>query len=243
MIIVTPEGRLANNIFQYVFARLIHEKTGLALNYTVGTSLFSTPMLEGIKGEGEPILVSDFFDTGYDHVLDIQSVFESCKGKNVHVRGFFQNKDYFNHKRQEIKSWLGEIPSLNKDFTGIHIRKTDYKITGWELPNSYYDECIKLANPSKLVIFTDDPYDPYVRYLISQGAQLNFDNPEKAMFLLGTCGKQIISRSTFSWWSAFLSNSEKIYYPQPLSGWWSLKDTPHKCIEVNSPEYCYIQTP
>lgn len=240
MIDVKPEGRLANNLFQYVFARLIHESTGLALNYTVSTRIFNTPALEGLRGVGAPITVTDFFDTGNDHLVDLDGVISEVKGKNVIVHGFFQNKKYFNHRRDLIKSWLGKIPATNPDCTGIHIRKTDYVTLGWDLKDDYYDECLRLANPEKLVIFTDSPGDPYVKKLIAAGGQLCLEGPERSMFLLGTCGKQIMSRSTYSWWSAFLSSPEKVYYPRPSSGWWSVKDTPHKILDVDSSEYCYI---
>lgn len=240
MIDVKPEGRLANNLFQYVFARLIHESTGLAVNYTVNTSIFTTPPIEGTRGEGQRLLVTDFFDTGKDSVLDLREVSEACREKNVLVHGFFQNKSYFNHRRDEVKAWLGHIPKVNPHHTGIHIRKTDYVTLGWDLPDEYYDECIKLANPTNLMVFTDDPRNPYVRKLLSQGAELDRSPPEEAMFLLGTCAKQIIARSTFSWWSAFLSTPDVVMYPRPKTGWWSEKDTPYKVLDVDSPEYRYI---
>lgn len=243
MISVQPEGRLANNLFQYVFARLLHEATGLALSYTVGTQILKTPPIDGIKGSGEKILVSDFFDTGEDHLLEMDEIIKSCLGKNVLVRGFFQHKSYFNHRRDEVKKWLGEIPLLNPEFTGIHIRKTDYVTLGWDLKDEYYDKCIKLANPKKLIIFTDEPRNNYVKKLISEGGTLCLESPEKSMYLLGTCGKQIMSRSSFSWWSAFLSSAKTVYYPRPSSGFWSKKDTPEKDIEVDSNEYSYVELP
>jgi hypothetical protein len=242
MIRVIPEGRLANNLFQYVFSRVLHDATGLRLDYSVNTSIFSTPKLDGSVGSGEPLVVSDYFDINKDHVLDVPKTIEMCRGKNVVVHGYFQNKSYFNHRREMIKKWLGEIPQSNKSATGIHVRKTDYKAIKWDLPDSFYEECIKSANPSRLLVFTDEPEDVYVKTLISRGGELVQGTPEQSIFLLGTCGKQIISRSTFSWWSSFLSSPEKVYYPRPLEGWWSVKDSPHKIIEVDSSEYHYVET-
>ena len=240
MIRVRPEGRLANNLFQYVFARLIHESTGASLDYSANTHIFRTPPLPGLRFDSETVLVSDYFDIGSDHVLNLSEVVEKCKNKSVLVHGYFQNKSYFNHRRQEVKEWLGEIPVTNPTWTGIHVRKTDYKLIKWDLPESYYDECIDLANPERLMIFTDDPSDEYVQKLIARGGNITSAPPEESMYLLGTCGKQIISRSTFSWWSSFLSSPEKVYYPRPLEGWWSQKDSSHKVIEVDSSEYHYI---
>jgi hypothetical protein len=242
MISVRPEGRLGNNLFQYVFGRIIHESTGLFYNYSLDTSIFKTPKIKGVIIEGETVYVSDYFDTGKDHLINLDDAIDVCKGKSVLIHGYFQNKSYFNNRRNDVKSWLGCIPSHNNDVTGIHIRKTDYNLINWELPNSYYEECIKKANPEKLHIFTDDKNDEYVQELIKQGGKLiQTKTDEESMFLLGTCGKQIISRSTFSWWSSFLSSPKSVYYPRPLSGWWSVKDTPNKIIEVDSSEYHYIE--
>lgn len=240
MIRVYPEGRLANNMFQYVFARLLHESTGLALNYTVGTQIFNTPALEGISGRGEEVLVTDWVGLEKEKVVDIQDISRQCRGKNVLIRGWFQNRSYFNHRRDDVKKWIGEIPLLNSTFTGIHIRKTDYVTLGWDLKDEYYEECIRRANPEKLVIFTDSPDDPYVKKLIREGGQLCLESAEKSMFLLGTCGKQIMSRSTFSWWSAFLSKPKEVYYPRPERGFWSLRDMPEKNLVVDSSEYRYV---
>jgi hypothetical protein len=240
MISVIPEGRLANNLFQYVFARLIHESSGLELDFSVNTQILKTPKMCGIRLSGNPILISDYFDVGRDHLVDLEKVFELSKSNPLTIRGYFQNKIYFNHKRNDVKNWLGSIPSENLRSTGIHIRKTDYKQIKWDLPNDYYDRCINLANPEDLMIFTDEPNDAYVQSLVKRGGRLIFASPEETMYLIGTCGKQIISRSTFSWWSSFLSSPQKVYYPRPTSGWWSKKDFPFKNIEVDSEEYVYV---
>lgn len=240
MITVKPEGRLANNLFQYTFGRLIHESTGLALNYTVNTKIFKTPILQGRIGTEEKVVITDYFDTFKESVVDLKFVNEAYKNKNILLHGFFQNKSYFNHRRQDVKKWLGEIPVINSNWTGIHIRKTDYKPLGWDLTDEYYEKCLNLANPENLMIFTDEPENHYVKILMSRGAKIVDASPEESMYLLGTCGKIIISRSTFSWWSAFLSSPSKVFYPRPLVGWWSVKDTPTKVIEVDSSEYHYV---
>jgi len=242
MIHVKPEGRLGNNLFQYVFGRIIQESTGLFYDYSLGTNLLKTPKVDGLKIHSSSTLyVSDYFDLGKDHVLDIDEVIKSCSQKKVLLHGYFQNNSYYKDRRSIIKTWLGSIPSNNSDVTGIHIRKTDYTQISWDLPDSFYDECLARANPERLFIFTDDTSDRYVQELIKRGGELvQTSTPEESMYLFGTCGKQIISRSTFSWWSSFLSSPEVVYYPRPLTGWWSLKDTPGKILEIDDSEYCYI---
>lgn len=242
MISVNPIGRLGNNLFQYTFAKIISERTGLSLKYSVGTNLIKTPEIDTGHhiSNNNRIYITDFFDINKDHVIDINKIVDLCKDRNVLIHGYFQHKSYYNHLRKEIKLWLGEIPILQPSTTGIHIRKTDYIQQGWYLDDDYYERCIKLANPEKLLIFTDDENDLYVQSLLKRGAEIFKSDPETSLYTLGTCGKQIISRSTFSWWSSFLSSPIKVFYPKPQNGWWSIKDTPEKDISVDSTEYCYI---
>lgn len=242
MINVRPEGRLGNNLFQYVFGRIIQESTGLFYDYSLETNILRTPKIDGLKIENEPLLyVSDYFDIGRDHVLDIDEVAKKSAKRKVLLHGYFQNSSYYKERRSIIKEWLGNIPPTNSKVTGIHIRKSDYAQIKWDLPNSFYDECLKKANPERLFIFTDDINDQYVQELIKRGGELvQNTSPEESMYLLGTCGKQIISRSTFSWWSSFLSSPKVVYYPRPITGWWSQKDTPEKILEIDDSEYYYV---
>lgn len=244
MISVEPEGRLGNNIFQYVFARLLQEKTGLHLDYEIGSRFFQITKVEGLKIDvSESLLVTDFFDDDKDKILSIDEIASRSQNKRVRVKGFFQHKTYYSENRQKIQNWLGKIPSTNQNACCVHIRKTDYNTLGWSLPDSYYNKCIDMANPTALFVMSDNFSDTYVSELISRGAVPVNLNPDESIYFMGTCGKQIISRSTFSWWSSFLSTPEQVFYPKPASGWWSIKDTPMKDISVDSPEYVYIEAP
>ena len=51
-----------------------------------------------------------------------------------------------------------------------------------------------------------------------------------------------ISQSTYSWWTAFLSNAENIYYPIAKEGPFSLTDTKYKGtdLRVAIPEFKYV---
>jgi len=234
MINVRPEGRLGNNIFQYVFARIVHEETGLALNYSVGTKFLKTPKIEGVQGVGEHIVIQD--NRGPVVLNDVVS---ACRGKNVLIHGFFQEKIYYQNRRQNIKQWLGEIPNSNPKTTGVHIRKGDYKSSKyWDLPDSYFLKAIEESNPTRLIVFTDEPNYPLVERLVAMGAILSKSNDaESDMFLLGTCSDIIMSRSTFSWWSGFLSCASRIYAPRTNVGFWSGCDS---VLEIDSNEYRYL---
>jgi hypothetical protein len=244
MISVEPEGRLGNNIFQYTFARLLQERTGLYLDYEVNSKFFQLKKVEGLKVESsESLFVTDFFDDGKDKILSIDELTNNAKDKRVRVKGFFQHRTYYEGNRGKIQSWLGKIPSTNQSACCVHIRKTDYNALGWSLPDSYYDKCIDMANPTTLFVMSDNFGDSYVSSLISRGAIPVNLSPDESIYFMGTCGKQIISRSTFSWWSSFLSSPDKVFYPRPQRGWWSMIDTPMKDISVDSPEYVYVEVP
>jgi hypothetical protein len=95
-----------------------------------------------------------------------------------------------------------------------------------------------LVNPKNVLIFTDDPNHDYIKQLCNQGALLSKEsNDVEDLKSLASCEHIVMSRSSFSWWAAFLSNAKEIYFPRPSSGMWSLKDTPHKDLFINYPEY------
>lgn len=96
---------------------------------------------------------------------------------------------------------------------GIHVRLGDYRRKGWELPLAYYQSCIdkmiRMDNNLQFFVFSDEIngiYDcleaPHLHYMDHQKRNPSIED----FYLLYRCDNHIISRSTFSWWAAFLNN-------------------------------------
>ena len=50
----------------------------------------------------------------------------------------------------------------------------------------------------------------------------------------------VIANSSFSWWAAFLSNADEVYYPRPVSGLWSL-ETPRINLAMDLPGWHRVE--
>ena len=85
------------------------------------------------------------------------------------------------------------------------------------LPTSYYKDALsKFPSDLPVLVFSDDPlwcHDEAFfngdRFLISDGGDNITD-----MCLMSMCQYQVMANSTFSWWGAWLSNSENVVAPK-----------------------------
>jgi hypothetical protein len=153
--------------------------------------------------------------------------------------GFFQSEKYFKHIKSEIKGDFEfkdeikipcqEMISELKNPISLHIRRTDY-ITNSNhtvLNLSYYENALKEFDESSTVLVFSDDSDwcrtqsifSDDRFLIAEKNSNYID-----MCLMTLCKGHIIANSSFSWWGAWLSESEKIVSPFE---WFTGSDNEH----------------
>lgn len=154
--------------------------------------------------------------------------FFKIKNGDVYLKGYFINSIYF----KEIESILKKEFSLKEEYkknikellkkikkqnsVAVHIRRGDQVGTTHESSVRYYSDCIntlktKTKNP-EFYIFSDDI--KWCKTNLRQVGEFNYveNFREYEDFeLMKNCKNQIISKSTFSWWAAYLnSNKNKI---------------------------------
>jgi hypothetical protein len=166
------------------------------------------------------------------HTFD-KELFDTCSD-NIDLLGYFQTEKYFKHIEDEIRSDFSFnlelyenckafINSLNSQIISLHIRRGDYLAN----PNhpvqtlEYYKQALELL-PQELpvLIFSDDCnwcssqklFDDD-RFMISQNSSVDAD-----LCMMSLCDYHIIANSSFSWWGAWLANSQKIIAPQEWFG-------------------------
>jgi len=61
----------------------------------------------------------------------------------------------------------------------------------------------------------------------------------QSLYLISKANRIIMANSTFSWWGAFLSEAQEIYYPRPVRGIWS-PTCPEIALEVPESRYQII---
>jgi hypothetical protein len=150
--------------------------------------------------------------------------------KSIKFWGYFQSSKNFFNFDEKIKNIFGptsdfknkilkKYPELNDVSTSIHVRRGDYLTISNILPvvdKSYFDYCLKqIENIGKIYIFTND--SEWVT------ENLNYENSVivsdledyEELWMMSLCTNNIISNSSFSWWSAFLNRNEnkKVFVP------------------------------
>jgi hypothetical protein len=151
----------------------------------------------------------------------------------VRFRGYWQNIECANAIRQEVKSWIKVFP---QDSIGLHIRRGDYTIKEnlkhhGLLTDEYFNSILEnFEKGSSLKIYSDSP----IQIAKMRFVQSNFrveesvaKEPWETLAQLSAHKVIVISNSTFSWWAAFLSDAEIIYFP---SEWMPNKLTPPELL-------------
>ena len=168
-----------------------------------------------------------------------ENLFNNCPDW-VDIRGFFQSEKYFKHIKDEIKkdfTFKPEILEPCKEMMSefdappisLHVRRTDY-ITNPNhsaLESHYYMESLaRMPEDREVLVFTDDPewckeQEMFAgdRFMIGEQNSGYVD-----MCLMTLCKYHIIANSSFSWWGAWLSDSEKVIRP---INWFKGTDNEH----------------
>lgn len=156
--------------------------------------------------------------------------------KNIMLRGYFQSEKYFIKYEDEIRDLFKPPSELNtfadqkiteiinsshitKPLVAVHIRRGDYvKIKKHNvLDLKYYEEAKayieeKLSLKPKYVYFTDDPLWVKINFKIEEGDTIlsskSFTDYQE-FTIMQKCNHFIIANSTFGWWAAWLSETQK----------------------------------
>lgn len=233
-------GRLGNQMFQYAALKGISRNNGhdYCIPPSSGKDVWNDHQLFNcFKLESKTSFTN--FPTLSESKYSFDSeLFNNCPD-NVSLCGFFQSEKYFENIRSEIRKdfeFKEEIYKVSKEVIdnfkspiSLHIRRTDY-ITN---PNhtvlslDYYKKCLSMFDDSReVIIFSDDPkwcleqeLFSSDRFSVSETGDTYID-----LCIMSLCSGHIIANSSFSWWGAWLSNSDKVIAP---SGWFSGSNNEH----------------
>ena len=122
------------------------------------------------------------------------------------------------------------------DAVALHIRRTDY-ITNPNhtcLSMDYYKKALSYFKDDPVLIFSDEPnwckeHELFEddRFMISDSDDQYID-----LCLMSMCKGHIIANSSFSWWGAWLADSDKVIAPK---GWFEGSNNSH--LDTNN-IYC-----
>ena len=237
-------GRLANQMFQYASLKGVARNRGYDFSIPPqqvfgqhdtlvrSSELNIYNVFDNIKNNNIQVARNPMLQER-THEFD-KELFRSCPD-NVDFFGYYQSPKYFEHIKDEIKNdfrFSDEVESIcnemyesinGKEIVSLHIRRTDYIVNNNHplQPMSYYENALKLFDKNvQILVFSDDPAWCQEQELfaddsimISEGNDADVD-----MCLMSKCNYHIIANSSFSWWGAWLGNSEKVVAP---SNWFA----------------------
>jgi hypothetical protein len=212
---------IGNNMFQYCICRIIAEKNGYNFHIKNDSSfteikIFFPDLDLGVQ-DGE--IKYHYSDTEMqifnEEIFNIPDF--------TKIIGYFQSEKYFLGYEHKIKSWFKlEMDEKTKNilelyrkdqYCYVHFRGGDYKNNSNLLPKIYYDLAMQeMAKEKdiKFLVITDDLdlaklYFPSTE-IISNDTLTDF----KCLYF---SKYSIISNSSFSWWTSWLSDKEKSVAP------------------------------
>ena len=233
-------GRLANQMFQYASLKGIARKHGY--EYCIPPlEVFgqNDPLVKASElniynvfdiGKNNTInILRNPMLQERMHEFD-KELFNSCPD-NIDLYGYYQSPKYFEHIKDEIKSdftFSKEVEAIcsemfdsihsDQKVISVHLRRTDYTVNPNHpvQPMSYYEQALKKFDKTdKILVFSDDPAwckeqelfaDDSI--MISEGNDADID-----LCLMSKCNYHIIANSSFSWWGAWLADSEHVIAP------------------------------
>jgi hypothetical protein len=237
---VRYRGRLGNQLFEYCLGRIIAGELGFAL---AAGALDGFPRtadrVDGATHAGGPEQLIT------DHLVDLDDVLRDRTRRKIVLEGYFQRYAYFHAHRDVIRGeWMvtdrGAPTDARPDDLVVHVRLGDYRRLRWVLPFSFYARAIESASWGRVVVCTDAPDDPFIAQFKRYHAVVRRDAPLDDFARLRAASAIVLSRSTFSWWAAFLSDAREIYFPIAPSTIWS-GERPDIDLRVPEDRYRYLR--
>ncbi len=240
MITVEYKGGLGNILFQYAFGRLLAEELGYALN--------ARP-IPGFPGTQDIVAGHDYSDRKEiiveGHQVDMGELMTQSEPVHIIVRGGVQRSEYFTPYRSKVREWMQ--PECSEKCTKpqstdlvLHIRRGDYlREVGYPLPDSYYIQVMEQSQCDRMIIVTDDPKDPFFKKFDRFHPVLVSESQMEDFCFLRHAKHICLSQSTFSWWAAYLSEAQRIFFPQPVTGPFSA-ERPDIHLDVPEDRYIYV---
>lgn len=179
------------------------------------------------------------------HGIDLEHLLRTGRDSRIVLRGYFQRTELYQPYRERIRRWFalppqaGDLQPGPRDIV-IHLRRSyDMRVLNRMLSLDFYEQVLETASFERVYV-CGLGIDETVRARLARFSPVYRELDAPATLRLLQRAQQIaIANSTFSWWGAWLSDAERIFFPRPVRGMWSA-DRPEIALEVPEPRYCYI---
>ena len=242
MVIAHIMGGLGNQLFQYACARslAIKNKTELKLDITA-CEIEKNTHHNYYRLQDFNIQEENFATQEEIKNLPIVNEGDPFPSGDFLLHGYYQDEKYFSEiadtLREEftLKKPLGKNSSAWREkilaakcAVSLHVRCGDFFIPNLRdrfgvIPAEYYSRCVeelkKISPEFTLFVFSDDL--KYTKNFLKLDVPVNFvegcEMDCEELYLISLCKHNILSHSTFSWWSTWLNKNpdKKVFAPDP----------------------------
>ncbi len=235
MIQVQYRDRLGNQLFQYCFGRILAEELGYRLEakplpHFPGTSTV-------VDGQA---IESPVWDC--PELVTLDEILADRSPRRIVINRYMQQYRHYRPYRDKIRAWV-EIGRSKvqpePDSLVLHMRFGDFRQKGWVLSPDYYHAIITQETFSRLYIVTDEPGSPELESFVPYQPTLVTGSPIESLRFIRSARRIVLSQSTYSWWGAFLSEADRIYFPLPRRSIWSPGAT-FVDLRVDESRYIYV---
>jgi len=207
MVSLKYDGRLGNNLIQYLAASFFAKKHNLKPNISSALwgSFFKDEKINSGR-IGQELL--EITDSNFIEFLEKKEI----ENKHYILRGFFQKKEFLQNNENEIKKLINlNYSEVNKDLVFLHYRIGDIQNDRRMLPVEYYEEALNSINFNGGYISSDSINHKFCVHLINKYnlKPVNM-NPMEIMYFGKNFNNIVLSEGTFSWWIGFLSKTENV---------------------------------
>ena len=225
MVIVKIQGGLGNQLFQFAYAYSLSKIYDVCLD----TSFYSTSshdrqfQLDHITNVSLPIV--NIHNKHPNKIIDDHHFRDRVFSHDVDyfLEGYWQSEKYFlNTKQDIIDSFIWPvIQDYNfNDSCAVHVRRGDY-LKAQHVHHvqtiDYYNQCLDIIQPKgNVYVFSDDVEWCENNLCGSKITIINSNDNIYDLRMMSLCTNNIIANSSFSWWGAWLNQTEdkKILYPK-----------------------------
>jgi len=203
-------------------------------------SSYTTNILRKVKFVEEIIHHNNFYVEPFFHHNPIEYK------NNLLIQGYFQSEKYFLHNRKTILD-LFEIDEdsyvqikekysslLERNTCSIHVRRGDYLGLPTFHPTcdiEYYQKAMSYFPDETVFFISSDDINWCKNNLKSKNIFFLEENQDYIdLWVMSLCENNIISNSSFSWWSAWLNKNENKKVIAPLN--WFGSSLPHNTNDL-----------